>query len=202
MTGVGSLAGACALALALAVPLIGRIHTALRIVAVQSLATAVAAGAQGWAQNVPSLYVAAPLALALNGFALPLVLHRRSRRLPVRESLAYRYGFAPSLAASFILVAASVDAAMPMAGQGQMDLLALGLSVLLVGLLLPALRSHDLVSALGLLLSQNGGVLAASAIPGLPLSALLIATVPLVPSLVIAEAWLRDRNRLAPMSPC
>ena len=120
----------------------------------------------------------------------------------MRESLAYRYGFAPSLAASFILVAASVDAAMPMAGQGQMDLLALGLSVLLVGLLLPALRSHDLVSALGLLLSQNGGVLAASAIPGLPLSALLIATVPLVPSLVIAEGWLRDRNRLAPMPPC
>jgi len=84
---------------------------------------------------------------------------------------------------------------------GQFDPLALGLSILLLGLLLLALRSHPLLPALGLVSSQNGVVLAACAIHGLPLSALVLAAVPLVPALVVASVWLHDENQPCPASP-
>ncbi len=108
---------------------------------------------------------------------------------------------AASATAGFVLVAASVAGMMRVADGENFEPLALGMSVLLLGLLLPAVRSHRLLPALGLLSAQNGVVLAAGAIPDLPLSMLLIAVVPLVPSLAIASLWLRERTRPAVAPP-
>ncbi len=201
MTGVAALAGALALSLSFAALCAGRIGAVLRVCALQALAAALAAGAQGWAQHAASLYLAALLAFALNGLALPLLLLRLSGRTTMPSPIRWRYGFVVSVAAAFALVAASVAAVMRLTEGEQFELLALGLSVLLLGMLLLALRSHRLLPALGLLSSQNGLVLAACAIPGLPPSALLLAVVPLVPSLVVMSVWLHDRNRLAVAPP-
>jgi hydrogenase-4 component E len=166
-----------------------------------AVAVALAAGAQGWARQDASLCVAALLTFAFNGLVLPLALRRLIERANKGSSIRWRCKFTASTAAAFALVAASITAAMRLVDGEEFELLALGMSILLLGLLLVAVRSHRLLPALGLLSSQNGVVLTAGAIPGLPLSALLLAAIPLVPSLAVASLWLRDRNRLAAAPP-
>jgi hydrogenase-4 component E len=201
MTGIAGLAGALALSLSFALLFAQRISPLLRICMVQALAAAVALGAQGWTRHDASLCVAALLAVALNGLALPLVLRRLIDRAARSLSVRWQCGFAASATAGLALVAASVASIMRVADGEKFEPLALGISLLLLGLLLPAVRSHRLLPPLGLLSSQNGVVLAASAIPNLPLSVLLIAVIPLVPSLAVASLWLRDRNRPAVAPP-
>jgi hydrogenase-4 component E len=201
MTGVGAFAGALALSLSFAALLTRRIGALVRVCMLQALAVAVAAATQGWARHDASLCVAALLAFALNGLAVPLALRRLIGRATTPAPVGWRCGFAASAATAFALVAASVAGAMRLADEGQFELLALGMSLLLLGLLLLAARSHRLLPALGLLSSQNGVFLAACAIPDLPLSVLLLAVFPVVPSLAVASLWLRDRTRLAVAAP-
>jgi hydrogenase-4 component E len=192
MTGAAGLAGALALALSFVMLSAERIDTLLRVCALQAMAAAAAAGAQGWAEHTAQLCFAALLVFSLNGMALPLVLRRLAGRTTLPSAAGRRCGFAISTLASAVLVAVSVAGAMRLTQSGQFDPLALGLSILLLGLLLLALRSHPLLPALGLLSSQSGMVLAACGIPGLSVPALLLAAVPLVPALVVASVWLHD----------
>ena len=201
MTGAAGLAGAMALALSFVLLFAGRIDTVLRVCALQAMAAAVAVGAQGWAEHAATLCFAALLVFALNGMALPLVLRRLAGRTTLPSAAGRRCGFAISALAAAVLVAVSVAGAMRLTQSGRLDPLALGLSIMLLGLLLLALRSHPLLPALGMLSSQSGMVLAACAIHGLPVPALLLAAVPLVPTLVAASAWLHDGNRLALTPP-
>jgi hydrogenase-4 component E len=178
-----------------------RIAPLLRICTVQALAATIALGAQGWARHEASLCVAALLAVALNGLALPLALRRLSERAATLPSVRSPHGFVASATAGLALVAASVAGVMCVADGEKFEPLALGISLLLLGLLLPAVRSHRLLPALGLLSAQNGVILAAGAIPDLPMPVLLIAVIPLVPSFAVAALWLRDRNRPAVAPP-
>lgn len=202
MTGIAASAGALALALSYVTMFMGRFAAALRAGVAQTLATALAAVAQGWALHSAPLCIAALLLCLLNGIALPLALRRLIGRAIVPRSIAWRCGFVASAATAVVMVAASVAGAMRLTQGEQFDLLALGLSILLLGFLLPALRSHPLLPALGLLASQNGLLLAACVIPGLPPSALLLAAVPLVPAIVVASICLHDGSRPDLASPC
>jgi hydrogenase-4 component E len=201
MTAAAGLAGAVALALSFVMLFAERIDTVLRVCALQAMAVAVAAGAQGWAEHAATLCFAALLVFALSGMALPLVLRRFAGRTTLPLAAGRRCRFAISALAAAVLVAVSVAGAMRLTQSGQFEPLALGLSILLLGLLLLALRSHPMLPALGLLSSQSGMVLAACGIPGLPVPALLLAAVPLVPTLVAASVWLHDGNRLALTPP-
>jgi hydrogenase-4 membrane subunit HyfE len=196
VTGVATLAGASALSLSFATLFAGRIDTALRVCVLQALAAALAAGAVGWVRHAPLLYFVALLAFVLNGLVLPLALRRMTGHAILPPTVRLRCGFLGSSGMAFALVAASVAAVMPLTGGQDPEMLALGLAVTQLGLLLLAVRSHDLLPGLALLSSQNGLVLTACAIPGLPPPILLLAAVPLVPSLVVTSAWLHEQNRL------
>ena len=65
--------------------------------------------------------------------------------------------------------------------------IASGVAVVLLGLLLAARGA----APIGLLSAQNGVVLVAAAIPDLPPESMLFATLPLLPALLLAHAWLR-----------
>jgi hydrogenase-4 membrane subunit HyfE len=197
MTAVAVLAGASALTLSFVALFTARIGDALRLCMLQAPAAAVAAMAQGWARHDAALGVATVLALALNGVALPLAVRRLIGRASAPASIGSECRPAASAAAGIVLTAAALAGAMRLSAGGQSDMLAVGLAVLLLGLLLPAVRSHRLLPALGLLSSQNGAVLAAGAIPALPASLLLLAALPLVPALVVAGVWLHERDRPA-----
>jgi hydrogenase-4 membrane subunit HyfE len=201
MTGVATSAGALALTLSIVTLFAGRIGTALRICMLQALAAGLAAGAQGWARHAASLCLAALPVVALNGLALPMALRRLVGAAATQPTIGWQRGFALSATAAFVLVAASVAGSMRLADGKQFELLALGMSIVLLGLLFLAVRSHRLLPVLGLLASQNGIVVAACAIPGRPMSVLLLAVVPLVPSLAVVSLWLHDRNRLAVAPP-
>jgi hydrogenase-4 membrane subunit HyfE len=197
VTGAATLAAAFSLCLSFACLSTGRTLIGLRIVTLQALTAALAVAAQALAQHSASLLLAAVLAFGLNGIVLPIAL----RRLIGPATIAHRCGLIASAAAAFALVAVSTAAVMQLTEGPPLELLALALSVLLLGLLLPALRSHRLIPAVGLLMSQNGIVLATGAIPGLPLSVLFLAAIPLVPSVLAVSVWLHDRNRLAVALP-
>jgi hydrogenase-4 component E len=201
MTGVATSAGALALTLSIVTLFAGRFGTALRICMLQALAVGLAAAAQGWARHSASLCLAALLVCTLNGLGLPMALRRLVAGTATPATIGWQCGFAPSASAAFVLVAAAVAGSMRLADGEQCELLALGMSIVLLGLLLLAVRSHRLLPVLGLLVSQNGMVVAASAIPGLPMSVLLLAAVPLVPSLAVASLWLHDPDRLALAPP-
>ena len=84
------------------------------------------------------------------------------------------------LAAGLLLVAAI--------GLGNLgNGIASGVAVVLLGLLL----ATQSAAPIGLLSAQNGVVLIAAAIPDVPMESTLSATVPLLPALLLAHAWLR-----------
>lgn len=158
------------LALLLSVGLLSvrRTEAALWISAAQGLCAAGALAAAG--------SPIAPVALLLNAAAVPLasqlVLEDRLPDPPPRRLWL--------LAVCLLLVAA--------VGFGKFgNGIASGVTVVLLGLLLAA-RS---AAPVGLLSAQNGVVLVAAAIPDLPTESTLSATVPLLPALLLAHAWLR-----------
>jgi len=123
------------------------------------------------------------VAVALNGIALPLAMRRRaSTAMTVRGDPRVDW----IVVASMLLVNLVV-----LAQEGQGEVVSAGASVVVLGLLLVALRLHPLAPALGLLSSQNGLVLVASASSNLHPTMALVVAAPWVPAMILAEAWLR-----------
>lgn len=159
------------LALLLSIVLVSvrRTRTALWICAAQGLCAAGTLAADG--------SLVAPVALLLNAAALPLALQRvLEDRLP--DPSPPRLWL---LAVGILLVAAVGFGSF---GNG----IASGVTVVLLGLLLAAQSA----APIGLLSAQNGVVLVAAAIPDLPMESTLSASVPLLPALLLAHAWLRQ----------
>ena len=194
MTGLAALASASALASSLAMLVAGRVAGVLALCVAQASAASLAAVAHGFARNAGLLGVTAVLAIVLNGFALPRALRRFTGQAGMPASIGARFGFAGTAATAFVLVTAAVAGTVQPAEAEQSALLALGLSMLLLGLLLPVARSHPALPAVGLLAAQNGVILAACAIPVLGLPVLLLAAIPLVPALAVAALWLHGRT--------
>lgn len=187
MTGAAALAAALALALSIALLCARRIGTAAIICAIQALLSAAALAALRWQPAATAL-----VAFALNGIALPLALLRVVHRPAMSPVIATRngaVGFWLAVLMLSTLVVAAFTQARPSPAS---DSLVLGSSIVLLGLLLVAQRSHPLAPVLGLLSSQNGLLLVAGATPDLPLSARLVVILPLVPGLILANAWLRQ----------
>jgi hydrogenase-4 membrane subunit HyfE len=183
MTAAAQVAGAFALVMSMALLCVGRAATAVPICTVQALLAAIVLAARG---REPA--AAACVAAALNGVALPLALRHLLHRPDMPTAIAIPDGATVSWVAAMVLLVASVAIFAQIAAG---DALVVGSSVMLLGLLLMAQREHPLVPAFGLLSSQNGLLLVASAVPDLPSSALLVVATPLMPGLLVANTWLR-----------
>lgn len=157
--------GAVALLLSVGLWCIRAPATAIWVCAGQALCAAAALALTG--------SPAAMVALALNAIAVPAALWRTVDR----DSAIPPVAWSTWLVALVLLVVTA--AALRRPGDG----LALGVSVVLLGLLLAARG----VPAFGLLSAQNGLVLVASAIPGLPLVSALVVAVPLVPAIMLVD---------------
>jgi hydrogenase-4 membrane subunit HyfE len=181
------LAGACAVLLSVALVCMRRTAAALHVCALQALLAAVALELRGWGPIAAAL-----LAFALIGVvALPLALRRLADRHNMSPVIAMRYGVVASwLAALFLLLITAATFTQLKLGDAT-EVLALGASVMLLGVLLVVQQSHPMAPALGLLSSQNGLILVASAIPDLPLATTLVVAVPLIPALLAVNVWLR-----------
>jgi len=188
VTGAAQLCGALALLLSFALLCQRRLRMSVCLCVVQALLVALATGLQG---TLP-LALFALLAFGLNGLVLPLALLRIGDRADRQPGFG-----APALALlAVVLVAVAVAVAMRLGTGTRTEALAVALSIVLLGLL----RITG-TSALGLLSAQNGLILAAGAIPGLPPLVLAIVAVPCLPALMVALAWLRRFDRLDAAPP-
>ncbi len=165
---MSTVASVLVLLLSIGLLTVRRVDTAAGICAGQGICAAIALATTG--------SIAAPIALVLNGIAVPLTSWRYLDRSKAMHTSLRQW----SAAVALVIV---MLAAFGRLGDG----VALGSTVVLLGLLL----SGSGAPAIGLLSAQNGLVLVASSVPGTPLLPILAVAVPVVPAMLLTEAWLR-----------
>ncbi|MFL5334841.1 MAG: hydrogenase-4 component E [Geminicoccaceae bacterium] len=167
-----------------------RVAGVIALAALLGVVVAIAAAGQGWRQGDWQLYLLAAITLA-DGIAIPSLLGRIARRLQMLGAVEAVIGLTPGLLLGLGLVALSLTIAPE--GASRME----ALSVLLVGLLLMVARRPALVQVVGLLSAQNGVLLAAVQMPGLPLLPVLSIALTTIPALLTPGLFaFRVRHRL------
>ena len=148
-----------------------RLTAVINTYALQSVVLAAAAAWQAWVQDAPHLYLTAGITLAAKGIAIPLGMHRIVRQLQVNRSLESALGIFPSMAMGVGLVTLSILVVLPVTPQAQTltrEELALALSVVLMGLLMMITRRTAMTQVLGFMSLENGLILAAVSVAGMP----------------------------------
>lgn len=167
--------------------------------ALQGVLLAAAAVWQGYVQGAPQLYVTGLIALTAKGIAIPVFLHRMMQsRMPDRAIEPAR-GIGLSMLAGVLLVALSVLVVLP-ATSGARALaredLAIALSIVLLGLLTMLTRRSALGQVAGLMTLENGLILGAVGVAGMPLM-IEISTAGLVLVIIVIAGFfarlLRER---------
>ncbi|MBV8398237.1 MAG: hydrogenase-4 component E [Acetobacteraceae bacterium] len=176
-----------------------RVAAVINIYALQGVVLAAAAAWQGWVQSAAHLYVSAGIALVAKGIVIPLALHRIVRRLEIHRSIETALGIFPSMILGVGLVALSIIVVLPTtlkAGALTREDLALALSVVLLGLLTMITRRNALTQVVGFMSLENGLILAAVGVAGMPLLVeLSIAFLVMVAFIVFGVFFFRIRER-------
>lgn len=169
---VAHLLGGAVLALSFVLLYQRRITAVINAYAAQALVLAAAAAWQGWAQGEAQLFLTALLTFIAKGIAIPVLLHRIVRRLAIHRSVETALGIFPSLILGVFLVALSILVVLPTtlsAATLTREDLAFALSAVLLGLLVMITRRNALTQTIGFLSLENGLVLGAIGMPGMPL---------------------------------
>lgn len=176
-----------------------RISAVINAFAVQGALLALAAAWQGYMQGHAGLYVTAAIAFAAKAVLIPIALRLLVARLGLARSVEAALGIGPSLLAATGLIGLSVLVVLPItAGAAQAltrEDLALALSVVLLGMLMMITRRNAISQVIGLLSLENGLILAAIGVAGMPLvvelsTAALVLMVAIVAGVVVFQ--LRD----------
>lgn len=170
-----------------------RVAAMINVYALQSLALAAAAAWQGWAQGALPLYLAALIAFAANGIAIPIVLHR----MPERKDGHRETGTALGVFSSIVLGLALMALAILVVPSGVMrETLSFPLSVVLLGMLAMIVGHNALSQVIGFLSLENGLMLAAVGIGGTRLVVeLSAAALVLIAFVVLGAIFLGIRER-------
>jgi hydrogenase-4 component E len=149
-----------------------RVTAVINIYAVQVVMLAAAAAWQGWVQESGHLYATAAIALAAKGVAIPLALHRIVRRLRIQRAVDPALGVFPSMVLGVALVTLAILVVLPttiLSKTLTREDLAVALSVVLMGLLVMITRRSALTQVIGFMSLENGLILAAVGLDGMPL---------------------------------
>ncbi len=176
-----------------------RITAVIDTYAWQSWVLAAAAAWQGWVQSSAELYVAALIALSVKGVVIPLALHRIVRRLRIHRAVETAMGIFASMVVGVGLVALAILVVLPTTSDTQVltrEDLALALSVVLLGHLMIVTRRSALTQVVGFMSIENGLILAAVGVRGMPLVVeLSVAVLVLVGGVVFGVFFFRIRDR-------
>lgn len=178
-----------------------RIGAVINAFAVQGAVLAAAAAWQGWVQGAPGLYVTAIIAFGAKAVAIPLALRLLVGRLGQHRAVETGAGIGGSLLAAIGLVGLAVLVVLPVTAGGASPLarvdLTIALSVVLLGMLAMIARRHAVSQVIGLLSLENGLILAAVGVAGMPLVVeLSTAALVLMVALVAAVVVFQIRERL------
>ena len=169
---IGHLLSASVLVLSFALLFQRRILGVLRIFALQASVLAAAAAWQTWIQDAPHLYVTAAIALLFKAIAIPVTLQRIVVRLGIHRTVETVLGVGLAMLAGVGLVALSILLVLPVTHAAialTRDDLALALSVVLLGLLIMITRRNAVTQVVGFMSLENGLILAAVGVRGMPL---------------------------------
>lgn len=176
-----------------------RIGAVVNTYAVQAWILAAAAFWQGWVQDSPHLYITGAIALLAKGVAIPLALHNIVRRLRIQRSIEIALGVFPSMALGVAMVTLAILVVIPTTPGSQVltrEDLAIALSVVLLGLLMMITRRTALTQVIGFMSLENGLILAAIGVAGMPLVVeLSVAVLILVAAIVFGIFFFRIRAR-------
>jgi len=149
-----------------------RLSALITVYALQAWALGLAAAALGVAQGAPHLLLVGFVAVAAKGVAIPLMLRVIVRRLAIRRAIETALGVGPSMILGVALVALSILVVMPVTLQAvplAREDLATALSVVMLGLVMMISRRSAISQVIGFMALENGLILAAIAVPGMPL---------------------------------
>lgn len=176
-----------------------RVAAVVSVLAAQGAVLALAAAWQGFVQGAPQLYVTALIAAVAKAGLIPLALRWMIRRLALARGVDAALGIGPSLMAGVALVALAIMVALPITTGAQAlarEDLAIALSVVLLGMLMMITRRNAILQVVGLMSLENGLVLAAVGVAGMPLvvelsTAALVMLVLVVAGIVVFQ--MRER---------
>ena len=193
------LLGAAVLVLSFGLLYQRRITSVIGIYAVQSVVLAAAAAWQGYAQNSAHLYITALIALSAKGIAIPLALRSIVARLRIQRSVDSALGVFPSMALGVALSTLSILVVLPNTIESETltrEDLALALSVVMLGLLVMITRRSALTQVIGFMSMENGLILAAVGLPGMPMIVeLSVAVLVMLAFVVFGVFFFRIRDQ-------
>jgi hydrogenase-4 component E len=169
---VAHLLGTSVLVLSFALLFQRRILGVLNIFALQAAVLAAAAAWQGFTQDAPHLYITAAIALAFKAIIIPLALRRIAFRFQIHRTVETVLGIGLTMIAGVCLVGLAIVLVLPLTRQSMLmtrDDLALALSIVLIGLLMMITRRNALTQVVGFMSLENGLILAAVGVVGMPL---------------------------------
>ena len=176
-----------------------RIMGVLNAFMAQALMVAAAAAWQAYSQDAPHLYVTAAIALGFKALLLPYALRRIVIRLGIHRAIETVIEVNATLLAGVGLVALSILLVFPVAhasGALTRENLAIALSIVLLGLLMMITRRNAVTQVVGFMSLENGLVLAAVGVQGMPLVVeMSIAFSVLVAAIIFGMFFFRIRER-------
>ncbi len=175
-----------------------RLVAMISLYQIQAITLSAAACWQGYAQGDRQLYLTGLITLVIKAVLLPIGLRRIVRRFNLIRAVesAMPIGFSMILGVGLIGVAVLVVLPVTLhAVSLTREDLAISLSVVLLGLLVMTSRRNALAQVIGFLSTENGLVLAATGMPGMPFVAeLALALLVLLGLLVVGVFLLRIRE--------
>lgn len=169
---IAHLLGALVLTLSFALLYQRRLAAAINVVAMQAAVLAAAAAWQGVTREAPHLFVTAAIALTFKAVAVPLLLHWLIRRLNISGAVDPAFGVTLTMGLGVGVTGLSILLVLPLtAGEALLlrEDLAFALAVTLIGPLLMIARRNAVVQVVGFMSMENGLILAAVGVKGMPL---------------------------------
>ncbi len=196
---IAHLLGALVLLLSFALLYQRRLFALIKMFAIQSVALAAAAAWQGYIQDAPHLYITAVLALAMKAIIIPVALHKIIVKLNIERTVDTALGVGPTMIAGVSLVTLSILLVLPVTAEVTAltrEDLALALSVVLLGLLTMITRRNAIGQVVGFMSLENGLILAAVGVQGMPLIVeMLVAFAVMVAFIIFGIFFFHIRER-------
>jgi hydrogenase-4 component E len=175
-----------------------RLVAMITLYQLQALTLTAAAVWQGYAQHEINLYLTGFITLALKGLLLPWALREIVLRFKLTRVVETAMPMALSMLLGVGLIGIAVLVVLPSTMSAvslTREDLAIALSVVLLGLLVMTVRRNALAQIIGFLSTENGLVLAAIGMPGMPFVAeFSVALLVLLTLLVVGIFLLRIRE--------
>jgi len=175
-----------------------RLAAMISLYQAEALILSAAAFWQGFIQHSPDLLLTGLITVSIKAIGLPIALRRITHRLNLIRAVEITMPVGVSMILGVALIGIAVLVVLPVTSHAVIltrEDLALALSVVLLGLLVMTARRNALAQVIGFLSTENGLVLAAIGMPGMPFVAeLSVALLVLMAFLVLGVFVFRVRE--------